>query len=162
VINAAIHLGLPGVDPNSDEYERLVDYVSARHDGADYIDRAIDYLGLDCFYHDGADFRYIKQYLDDGIPVAADVYIPSTDEYHSCLIVDYQRRPNGIFVKVPNIGPTYSSPRMWMAWNKLRDMIVVSSSHMFGHPIGHRKKIRRFFVFAKKEKKHFRGLEAAA
>lgn len=112
VINAAIHLGEPSVDPESDEYDRLIDLVGARYGSAIRIEKAIEYLRLDYTVipkHLGS----IKSELRKGHPVEVVVWHPRIG-LHSCLIVGYK---NGK-AKVTNFKA--ANKNGWIRWKDMK------------------------------------------
>lgn len=100
------------IDPMSDEYERLVDLVGARHGSAIQIDKAIEYLGLD-YNFIPKHFNSIKKSLNNNRPIEITIWCLGYG-YHSCLIIG--RKDNKI--KVVNFKDKTNYG--WIDWKKLK------------------------------------------
>lgn len=116
IINAAIFLGESPIDPDSEEYERLVDVVKARIGAAITIDKAIEYLRLNYDYIP-KNLRYLKKYLRNGYPVEIGVQHHKTG-FHSCLVVDERNN----YLKVANFRHV-TSKHGWIHWNTLKKYV---------------------------------------
>ena len=115
VINALTYLNNKHIDPESDEYERLVDLVGARYGSAIQIGKAMEYLGI------GYDFipkhfNSVKKSLRNNRPVGIGIWCLGYG-FHSCIIIDVK----GDRVKVPNF--TKKTNRGWIAWGQIKPYI---------------------------------------
>ncbi len=116
ILNAAIYLDDMYIDPTSDEYERLVDFVGARHGSAIQINKAVEYLGLDYDFIP-KHFNSVKKSLKNKQPVEIGIWCLGYG-YHSCLIVDRK----GYKVKVVNFKREETN-RGWIDWKELKPYI---------------------------------------
>jgi len=115
-INAAIYLGQPPVEQDSPEYERLVDFVSARHGSAIDIGKAHEYLKLSSEMVPST-LEEIKKSLDVKRPIEITVFHDKTGS-HNVLVVDYKENR----LKVLNFH--YVTTRhMWVGWEVLDQYI---------------------------------------
>lgn len=114
-LNAAMYLDNIYIDPHTDEYERLVDLVGARHGSAFQIEKAIEYLGLDYDFIP-KHFNSVKKELKNNRPVEIGVWCLGYG-FHSCLIVD---RKND---KVKIVNFTKKTNRGWIDWKELKPYI---------------------------------------
>lgn len=121
-LNAAYHLGEKYIDPDSEEYERLVDLVLARNGSAITIEYAYRYLRLK--YGDVKPcWESIEFAMEMKLPVGMGL---STKKYgsHSALIVKkaYDNSRGGYKLKVPNLSH-YTNKQMWIHWEEFEKMI---------------------------------------
>ncbi len=86
-INAAVHLGEPPVDPSSEEYERLVDLVGARHGSAIHIRDAVRYLRLVRYEIKPITVNNIRAKTLSGHPVSVNIWHREVG-FHSVLLTD--------------------------------------------------------------------------
>ena len=118
VINAAVYLGEPGVDPESQEYERLVDLVGARYGDATRLDQAVSYLRLVSHPIHPVSIENIKRELAMKRPVQVVIWHPIVFS-HGVLLVD----DNGRSVRVYNLRRKgFAKDRL--AWGPLAEMIA--------------------------------------
>ena len=85
VINAATFLGEPRVDPDSEEYERLVDLVGARNGSALKISAAVTYLRLIQNDIIPVTLEEVRMNLLRGNPVQVAIQHPALG-FHSILL----------------------------------------------------------------------------
>jgi len=112
-INAASHLGKSLIFPDSNEYQRLVDFLDgARDGGITNISVAYKYLGIG-YTRIPFTLRAIKKSLDKGKPVEIEMSSEKTDWIHTALVVDYR----GSKIKIPN--GAYTSENGWVDWKKM-------------------------------------------
>lgn len=115
-INAAICLGEPPVKQDSLEYERLVDFVAARHGSAIDIEKAYEYLKITSEMVPST-LEEIKKSIDEGRPIEITIFHDKTGA-HSVLVVDYRKDR----LKVLNFH--YVTTRhMWVDWEILDQYI---------------------------------------
>ena len=116
-INAAVHLGEPGVAPDSLEYDRLMELVGAVAGHAIAVEHAHRYFGL---VRRNIPFRLrqIRRSLALGRPVEVAVHHPVV-HLHSVLIVGCRRRDNEWKVQVANFA-CETGRWGWMPWGRLR------------------------------------------
>ena len=115
VLNAAMYLDDIYIDPESDEYERLVDLVGARHGSAIQINKAIDYLDLDYDFIP-KHFNSVKKELKNNRPVEIGIWCLGYG-FHSCLIINRK----GSKVKIANFKK--KTNRGWIDWKELKPYI---------------------------------------
>lgn len=115
VLNAAMYLDETYINPDSDEYERLVDLVGARHGSAIQINKAIEYMGLEYDFIP-KHFNSVKKSLKNNRPVEIGIWCLGYG-YHSCLIVNRKADK----VKVVNF--TKKTNRGWIDWKELKPYI---------------------------------------
>lgn len=148
VINAAIHLGESPVTVGSPEYERLVDLVDARKDGAYHIEKAVDYLRLR-MKRQSCNLWRIKTWLKEGFPIGINVDLP--DEPHAATIVAYRKKGNEPELKVPNLN--YKENRYgWIKWKDLKEVISLKG-YNFGFVSTHGKPVSYMWIFSRDTKK---------
>lgn len=116
-INAATYLGQIPVDLESEEYERLVDLVCARHGSAINIDLAYNYLRLD-YRMVPASLKQIKLAIQNKTPISVTIWHPKTG-FHSVLIVDFR----GERLKVCNFMKE-TTRHMWINWDNFKKFIT--------------------------------------
>ncbi len=85
VINAATFLGEPRVNPNSEEYERLVDLVGARNGSALKIGAAVTYLRLIQNDITPVTLEEVRMNILRGNPVQVAIQHPARG-FHSILL----------------------------------------------------------------------------
>lgn len=118
VINAAIYLGEPAVDPKSDEYERLVDLVGARHGSAISIRFAVHHLRLIQHEIEPLTEDAIRQHTGIGRPVQVGIQHPIVG-FHAVLITD----DNGRSVRGWNLRRK-GFPHDRLSWGRLRERMA--------------------------------------
>jgi hypothetical protein len=114
-INAAIHLGEPRVDPRSEEYERLVDLVGARHGSAIQIERAHRYLRLVREPLVPLSWDRVQGALLMGYPVEVTA-LHKTRGFHSGLSTAFKARGRKLLLR--NWASHGGSE--WVSWDALR------------------------------------------
>ncbi len=123
VINAAAFLGEPLVDPDSDEYERLVDLVGARHGSAISIRWAVQHLRLIRHDIEPLNASSLRCQVASGHPVQVNLQHPTLGN-HAVLLTD----DNGRSVRVWNLRRKgFAKDRL--SWERLVEMIAAQSSH---------------------------------
>lgn len=123
VINAAAYLGQPLVDPNSEEYERLVDLVCARTGSAIRIDLAIHYLRL--VHHDLSPVTVdrVRMQVMSGHPVSATIWHHGPG-FHEILLTDGGPKS----VKAWNLG-IKGYPKGRVSWERLGELMGAAPHH---------------------------------
>ena len=123
VINAAAYLGEPLVDPTSDEYERLVDLVGARHGSAISIRWAVQHLRLIRHDIEPLDADAIRRQTVSGRPVQVTIEHPTVG-FHAVLLTD----DNGRGVRVWNMRRKgFAKDRL--SWGRLAEMMAAVPAH---------------------------------
>lgn len=91
-INARIFLG--GRDVSDDDYEKLIDIVKCRHNGAIFIDRSYRILGLK--HKDGPLPYYGKEkcfdWICNNLPVQITINHPKMNSCHAILVVGFFKK----------------------------------------------------------------------
>jgi len=120
-LNATYCLGEQPIKPDSSEYERLVDFVSARDGSAIRIEKSYSYLKLR-FLDIKPDFEHIQGALSQGMPVSFGVWTEKHG-FHSVLITEIQHdnKKGGYQLRVPNLQP-YTDKEMWIHWKDLKKL----------------------------------------
>lgn len=123
-INAGIRLGERRIDPESAEYERLVDLVGARHGSAICVEKAIDYLRMDCIPIEPTKEALVKS-LESGYPVEIGVW---TEErgYHSICATEWDGMAE---VLVHNLSDKDKGYGEWVEWYYL-DSITTKAKNV--------------------------------
>ena len=85
LINAAAFLGEPPVVQDSEEYERLVDFVGARHGAAISAYKAVEYLRLQAHAIEPVTLQAVRTNVMAGHPVAVSVWHVDTG-FHRILL----------------------------------------------------------------------------
>ncbi len=117
VINAATFLGEPPVDPDSHEYERLVDLAKARYGGALSIRLAVGYLRLIYNKIQPVEMSQIQSQVIAGCPVSVSMQHPLLG-LHSVLLTDGNPRS----VRVWNLRRKgFLKDRL--SWDRLQEMM---------------------------------------
>jgi len=117
-INAAVYLGEPLVDPSSEEYERLVDLVGARHGSALHIRDAVRYLRLVRYELKPISLNNLQAKTLSGHPVSVNTWHRDVG-FHSVLLTD----PDETTVRAWNIGiKKYRKGRV--GWKRLCELIA--------------------------------------
>lgn len=116
-INAAVFLGFSPVDPNSSEYERLVDLAFARNGAAIRVDKVHEYLKI-C--HDPIEptWENIAKAINQGHPVEVSVWHTETG-FHSVLVVDTECKATRKYLKVLNF-KCITTADGWVSWKRFR------------------------------------------
>lgn len=123
VINAASYLGEPLVVPASEEYERLVDLVGARHGSAISIRKAIEYLRLQQHEIEPITLENVQTRVMSGSPVSVGIQHP-TAGFHAVLLTD----GDSTRVKVWNLRRK-EFPQDCLTWLRLGEMMAAVPSH---------------------------------
>jgi hypothetical protein len=118
VINAAAFLGEPPVDPASEEYERLVDYVGARHGAAVSPRPAASYLRLILHDIDPLTIDNVRCQVMSGRPVHVGIRHPILG-HHAVLLTD----GDGRGMRVWNMRRK-GFPKNRLSWERLREMMA--------------------------------------
>lgn len=118
VINAAVYLGEPRVEPNSEEYERLVDLVGARHGSAIRICDAVRYLRLVEHKIHKVTKDKLRSETMNGRPVQVVIDHPTVG-LHGVLITD----DNGKSVRVWNLRRK-AFPHDRLSWPRLIELMA--------------------------------------
>lgn len=87
IINAASYLGEPAVDPDSEEYERLVDLVGARYGSAINTSHAVKYLRLVEQNISPVTLNGVRMKVMEGHPVAIVIWNRVVG-FHAVLLTD--------------------------------------------------------------------------
>jgi len=129
-LNAAVFMGLEGVEPDTTEYERLVDLIYARCGSAIMIEKAHDYLGIKRRHIKKENYNYenIKGLLEDGHPVEAHINHPKVGN-HSCLIIDVcevgRKVGRGVgSVRCVRVLNSKTTNNTWMLWSDLKKILM--------------------------------------
>ncbi len=123
VINAAAYLGQPLVDPNSEEYERLVDLVGARHGAAIAIRHAMGYLRLISHDIKPVALKGVETRVVSGHPVSVSIWDGGVG-FHAILLTN--GNANG--VKAWNLGiKGYKKGRL--TWGRLKELMAAAPAH---------------------------------
>ena len=123
LINAATYLGEPPVDPESEEYERLVDLVGARHGSAGYTYHAVSYLRLIEHKIEPVTKDAIRHQVINGHPVQVGLQHPVVG-FHAVLLTD----SNGRSVRVWNLR-SKGYPHDRLSWERLIEMMAMVAPH---------------------------------
>ncbi len=123
VINAAIYLGEPPVDPLSEEYERLVDLVGARHGAAINVRGAVSYLRLVIHEIEPITMQSIRGKVLSGDPVSVSIWHRDVG-LHSVLLTD----PDETTVRAWNLG-VKECRKGRVRWKRLRELMAADAAH---------------------------------
>ena len=127
ILNASYYLGESFIPNKTEEYERLVDLVGARHGAALMIDKAQDYLKLKHITVEPT-LENIKALLHNKMPVGIGVWTKNSG-LHNVLILDIKEA--GTEMMVANLYP-YTDSNMWITWKKLKPMIKKGTNKNIG------------------------------
>ncbi len=124
-INAAIYLGQPPVIKESNEYERLVDLVAARHGSAIKTEKDYEFLRIKKKPMEPKIFQIMDK-IDEGHPV--ELHVSGTARgYHSILAIDYETitkdSSSKKYLKVLNFNPVCEEDGL-MTWDHLSKIIT--------------------------------------
>jgi hypothetical protein len=120
-INAAVHLGLPPVELESVEYERLVNLAGARHGSVIHPKLVYRYLGIDRVPIE-PDWGIVTSKLRMGSPVEFLVWHLRCGR-HSVLATAYKGRS----LKVWNLRKL--TKRGWIEWPKFKRLVNAARSN---------------------------------
>lgn len=123
VINAAAFLGQPLVDPNSEEYERLVDLVKARHGSAITNYLAVEYLRLIKHDINPITLNNVRLKVMEGRPVHVGIQHPTVG-HHAVLLTNGDARG----VRVWNM-KRKGFPKDRLSWERLGEMMGAVVAH---------------------------------
>lgn len=116
-INAATFLDQPPVDPESEEYERLVDLTASRTGGAIFIRKAIEYLRLIRKEIEPVDMEPVKLRVMEGRPVQVSIQHP-TAGMHAVLLTNGNHRGSRVWnVKRKEF------PHERLSWERIRELM---------------------------------------
>lgn len=122
VINAAAYLGQPLVDPKSEEYERLVDYVGARHGSAISPRLAAAYLRLIPHDIEPLTLDNVRSHVMSGRPVHVGIQHPIVG-HHAVLLTN----GDGSGMRVWNMRRKgFAKDRL--TWGRLKEMMAAVAS----------------------------------
>ena len=123
VINAAAFLGQPLVDPKSEEYERLVDYVGARHGSAISPRLGVAYLRLIQHPIEPLTLDNVRCQVMSGRPVHVGIQHPTVG-HHAVLLTD----GDGHGMRVWNMKRKgFQKDRL--SWGRLQEMMAAVVAH---------------------------------
>ncbi len=140
VINAAVHLGEPLVNPDSAEYDRLVDYVGARYGSAISIDKAVKYLRL-TYKRVPSSLKNIRRALEFNLPVAVNM-LHDRAGHHSVCAIGMRGEGAKTEIRLPNIFK--EGWDQWLSWKELHRCLT-ESEHLGS--IGGKNRAKNLFVF---------------
>ena len=105
-INACLFLGEPGVDPESEEYERLVDLTCGRIGACIGIEKAWGHLRLKAKQMP-CNIASIKASLRRGRPVGISMKMHDYGGFHDVLATDIIETKNDYLLQVHNVKSNY-------------------------------------------------------
>jgi len=143
ILNAATSLGEVPVDPNSEEYERLVDFIGARHGSAIRIHAAVNYLRLR-MDSSKFDLSTIRRSIKKKVPLCVNVYDKKAGN-HTVCIVDLKGKGKNTKLKIPNLS---SATNQWIKWKDLERIVIPDND--FGS-IGGYAKSKHVYLITKQE-----------
>lgn len=123
IINAATYLGEKPVDPDSEEYERLVDLVGARHGSAIHVRSAVSYLRLVMHEIDPVSINDVRLKVVGGYPVSVTIWHHGVG-FHSTLLTDGDHRG----AKAWNLG-VKGYPKNRVGWNRMKELVAAVPAH---------------------------------
>ena len=123
VINAAAYLGQPLVDPKSEEYERLVDLVGARHGSAIAIRHAVWYLRMILHEITPVTLETVETRVMSGHPVSVTIWAGGVG-FHAILLTDGTAKG----VKAWNLG-IKGNKRGFLTWGRLKELMAAAPAH---------------------------------
>ena len=123
IINAATYLGEPAVDPNSEEYERLVDLVRARCGSVINTSHAVDYLRLVEQKIAPITLNNVRAKVMEGRPVAVVIWNLVVG-FHAVLLTDGTARG----VRAWNMRRK-GFPYDRVSWNRLGELMSAVPFH---------------------------------
>ncbi len=123
LINAATYLGEPAVDPDSEEYERLVDLVRARCGSAINTSHAVDYLRLVEQKISPITLDNVRAKVMEGRPVAIVIWNLVVG-FHAVLLTDGTARG----VRAWNMRRK-GFPYDRVSWNRLGELMSAVPFH---------------------------------
>jgi len=124
VVNAAAYLGEPLVDPDSEEYERLIDLVGARHGSAISIRLAVNYLRLRCHEIEPLSLENVKEFTLSGKPVSVSIRHPDPG-LHQVLLTD----GDSAAVRAWNLR-IKDCPDGRLTWPRLGELMAAVAPHL--------------------------------
>lgn len=115
IINAATFLGQPQVDPDSEEYERLVDLTASRYGSAVFPHKAVEYLRLIKTDIRPVEVEAVRRKVREGAPVQVTIQHPDLG-LHATLLTGGNHRS----VQAWNVK---GLPNDRMSWERLRELM---------------------------------------
>ena len=126
-LNAAYWLGEDLIHPNSDEYERIVDFAGCRHGSAICISYVYRYLKLR-YIDVKPEFESVEFANEMNLPIGLGVFTKKHGLHDVLIIQKKHNDENGGYkVRVLNLFP-YTDDKFWIHWKELEKLVIVKEN----------------------------------